>query len=198
MELLSSIVQAFVTIFVIMDPFASVGVFHSMTRSLSPKKRAEAARTAVFSAGAALLAFIAVGPFLLNAMGISLDHFKIAGGVILFLIALEFVLGISFPREKKKTDLAIVVIGVPLITGPGVLTASILLATTVGYVVTVIAALIALLITIIILWKSEVILKFLGDTGSEIFSRIMGLLLAAIAVQFILSGLAAINAIKPI
>ena len=130
---------------------------------------------------------------LFGFLGIKIEHFKIAGGIVLFLIALEYVLGITFPKEQKKVDVGIVVIGVPLITGPGVLTAAILLVNSVGFVTTATAAIVSLALTFLILLMAPRLMKIMGETGSEIFSRIMGLLLASIAVDFVLSGIIALN-----
>jgi multiple antibiotic resistance protein len=192
---LQQFIQAFVTLFVIMDPFASTPVFYEMTKRQSWAKQVQSAKTAVFIAAGALLVFIVVGPLLFGFLGIKVEHFKIAGGIVLFLIALEYVLGITFPtsKEKKKVNVGIVVIGVPLITGPGVLTASILLVNSVGFLTTTAAAFVSLALTFVILLLAPRIMRLMGETGSEIFSRIMGLLLASIAVDFVLSGLIALN-----
>ncbi|HLC38292.1 MAG TPA: MarC family protein [Candidatus Norongarragalinales archaeon] len=190
---LQQLLQAFVTIFVIMDPFASTPVFYHLTKGFDSGKQFQAAKTAVFIAAGALLVFIVVGPLLFGFLGIKIEHFKIAGGIVLFLIALEYVLGITFPKEQKKVDVGIVVIGVPLITGPGVLTAAILLVNSVGFVTTATAAIVSLALTFLILLMAPRLMKIMGETGSEIFSRIMGLLLASIAVDFVLSGIIALN-----
>ena len=195
MDLTAQLLQAFVTLFVIMDPFATIPVFHAMTKSQTPAKRFESAKVAVFTAAAVLVAFIFIGPALFGVLGIKMEHFKIAGGLVLFLIALQYVLGLSFPRDKKKVDVGIVIIGVPLITGPGVLTASILLVNSVGLFATLGIALACLVLSFGILLQAKRIMAVFGETGSEVFSRIMGLLLASLAIEFILSGLAALGVV---
>ena len=192
-DLTSQLITAFITLFVIIDPFTSTPVFFSMTLKKSAAEKFEAAKTAVFVASAALFAFMLVGPFLFKLIGIELQHFKIAGGIVLFIIGLEYVLKITLPREKAETkvDLGVVVIGVPLITGPGALTASVVLVSTVGLPITAMAAALVMITTFIILLLAPKIMALLGETGSEVFSRIMGLLLASIAVNMILTGLAA-------
>src|SRR3989344_997339 len=189
MDFFSQLFQSFVTLFVIMDPFASTPVFYSLTKNLNAQQKFDEARKAVLIAAIVFFFFIIGGPPLFGLLGISVSHFKVAGGIILFLIALQFVLGMTFPKEKKKISSEIVIIGVPMITGPGVLTASILLVNSVGFFITVFAGLISLLVTFLILLYSSKIMRLLGETGSEIFSRIMGLLLASIAVSYVLSGL---------
>lgn len=188
----SQLVNAFITLFVIMDPFTSTPVFYSMTRKKTWAEKFEAAKTATLVAASALFAFMLAGPFLFGLIGINLDHFRIAGGIILFIIGLEYVLKITLPREKQEhVDLEVVVIGVPLITGPGALTVSVILVSTVGLLTTAIAALMVSISTFIILLLAPRIMGLLGETGSEVFSRIMGLLLASIAVNMVLTGLAA-------
>ncbi|MFH1056691.1 MAG: MarC family protein [Candidatus Micrarchaeota archaeon] len=192
-DLSAQLIQAFITLFVIMDPFASTPVFYQLTKKYDFSRQVQAAKTAVLIAAGALLVFIVVGPLLFGFLGIKIEHFKIAGGIVLFLIALEYVLGLTFPKEHKDVDVEIVVIGVPLITGPGVLTASILLVNSVGFWTTAVAAVVSLTLTFLILIQAPRIMKLMGSTGSEIFSRILGLLLASLAVEYVLSGLAALS-----
>ncbi len=193
----SQLINAFITLFVIIDPFTSTPVFYSMTRKKTQAEKFEAAKTATLVAASALFAFMLVGPFLFGLLGINLDHFKIAGGIILFIIGLEYVLKITLPREKQEShvNLEVVVIGVPLITGPGALTVSVILVSTVGLAITALAAALVMIATFIILLLAPRIMALLGETGSEVFSRIMGLLLASIAVNMVLTGLQAAKAV---
>lgn len=189
----SLLLNAFVTLFVIIDPFSSTPVFYAMTRKKTKEERFEAAKTAVLVAATALFAFMVAGPVLFEYMGITIPNFKIAGGIILFIIGLEYVLKLSLPREKEETkvNLEVIVIGVPLITGPGALTAAVVLVSTVGLYITMIAAGLVMAVTFVILLMAPRVMALLGETGSEVFSRIMGLLLASLAVNMILTGLEA-------
>ncbi|MFH1246798.1 MAG: MarC family protein, partial [Candidatus Micrarchaeota archaeon] len=110
------------------------------------------------------------------------------------IMGLELVLGISFPREKdviKKVPPAALIIGTPLITGPGVITTTILLSGQYGILITGVAAFLALVASWLVLRYSHIITKVIGETGSELLSRIMGLLLVAVAAQFALTGIGA-------
>ncbi len=187
-----SIVRAFITIFAIMDPFISVPIFLSLTRKDSATKKRLIAMEAVGIAGGLLFLFLLFGQGLLTVLGISLDSMQIAGGIILTIMGIELVLNVSFPKEKgksKKVSPAAVVLGTPLLTGPGVITTAIILSGQYGILVTAIAAILALAFTWFILRHSDSVTKLIGETGTELLSRIMGLLLVAIAVQFILSGI---------
>ncbi|MBI4406611.1 MarC family protein [Candidatus Micrarchaeota archaeon] len=192
---IETVVRAFIPLFAIMDPFISVPVFLSLTRKETSDKKNLIALEAVGIAALLLFVFLIFGQGLLAVLGITLGAMQAAGGVLLGIMGIELVLGISFPREKEKTRRvppAALIIGTPLITGPGVITTSILLASEYGQVATGVAAFLALLATWIVLRLSPVITKLVGETGSELLSRIMGLLLVAVAVQFASTGLRAL------
>ena len=123
-------------------------------------------------------------------MGISISSFRIAGGIILLLMSLEFVLGIDLRgKSAERYDVAIIPLATPLITGPGVLVTVMLLVIRVGYIMTILVSCFCLLITWIILREGFLINKLIGKQGTDIMTRIMGLLLAGLAVEFIRVGL---------
>ncbi len=187
---MDSLVRAFVALFVIMDPFSSLPVFISMTKNLRARERAHAADRAALVAGATLIFFTIFGPALLEALGITAKSFEVAGGIMLFLVAIQFVLGVSFGKdENKKLDVAVVLIAVPLITGPGAMVTAIVLSATLGLGVVLLAVVLSSLVTWIVLRFANPIHKVVGTQGAEIMSRLMGLLLGAIAVEFIRTGL---------
>ncbi|MBI3587892.1 MarC family protein [Candidatus Micrarchaeota archaeon] len=191
MAIIEDFLRAFIGLVVIMDPLASIPAYLALTRNFSPKRMFEAANIASISAGATLIAFIFVGPALFSFLSITIANFKVAGGIVLLIMGIEHVLGLRLDSggSKKHYSLSLVIIGVPLITGPGALTAATLLADSAGLWVTVAAALCAIILTRIILGYADRISSKVGPLGLEVFSRIMGLLLAAIAVAFIRSGL---------
>ncbi len=191
---LDVLVKAFIPLFAIMDPFISVPVFLALTRKETAEKKQLIASEAVGIAALLLFVFLIFGQSLLDGLGISIASMQLAGGVLLGIMGLELVLGLSFPREKdriKKVPPAALIVGMPLITGPGVITTTILLAGQFGIVVTAVAALLALCATWLILRNSDIVTKLIGETGSELMSRIMGLLLVAVAAQFVLTGIRA-------
>ncbi|MDP3742011.1 MAG: MarC family protein [Candidatus Micrarchaeota archaeon] len=193
--LLDAILKAFIPLFAIMDPFISVPVFLSLTRKDTQEKKNLIAAEAVGIAAFLLFVFLIFGQGLLSALGISIASMQIAGGILLGIMGLELVLGISFPREKdkiKRVPPAALIIGTPLITGPGVITTAILLAGEYGALTTAIAAVLALSLSWLVLRYSHLVTKLIGETGSELLSRIMGLLLVAVAAEFALTGLKAL------
>ena len=184
---ISSIVTALLALFIVMDPFSSVPVFISLTRKNSPKKRLEAAGIAGMVAAGVLVGFLLLGPLALSFMGIRFESFEIAGGVLMLIISLTFALGIEFGK-KEDTPVEAVLIGVPLLSGPGTMLTSILLASTLGMENVIVAGLLSCLLCYAMLIASSRIYKIIGKNGLEILSRVMGVLLAAFAVEFIRKG----------
>lgn len=186
--------RAFIALLVIMDPLASIPAYLSITRNFVSEKKAEAANVAALTAGATLVAFIFIGPALFSFLSITINNFKVAGGIVLLIMGIQHVLGLDFGEihgKKKDLSLSLVIIGVPLLTGPGTLTAATLLVDSVGLPATLLAAILAVFTCRLVLGYSEHISRRVGPLGLEVFSRIMGLLLAAIAIAFIRSGLGA-------
>jgi multiple antibiotic resistance protein len=187
--------QIFISFLVIMNPFTSLAYFLSISKGFTSKEKADAINSATTIAGLTLFIFLVVGPLILNVLGISISSFQVAGGIVLLVISINFILGNLFDRkEEVSKDGSIMIIGVPLITGPGVLTTTIIMVGAYGYLETILAAVPALIVVWLILKMSEHIRRILGTKGMEISSRIMGLLLAAIAVEFIKKGILAIMA----
>lgn len=130
MDLLASFITSFITLFVIMDPFASLPAFIALTKGFNDSQRMKSANKAVLIAGILALIFLFAGTALLDVLGISLGSFRVAGGILLALLGLETVLGFSFNHHEKKRDLnaVAVLIATPLLTGPGLLSSLILLS----------------------------------------------------------------------
>jgi len=185
---MEGILEAFVTLFVIMDPVGNLPIFISLTKGMPISEVRRNVERAVFVAGVLLFVFLFLGLKIFEFFGINLDSFQIAGGIILLIIGILYVFGTSLKYVKHHgTDLSIP-IGTPLLTGPGVITTTIILVKENGTFVTVIAAFLALLATWIILLNSARLYKILGEHWSNIISRVMGIVLAAIAVNLITEG----------
>ena len=182
-----TLIYAVALLFFIFDPFASLPIFISMTKNFDDKEKARSANRAIFVAAILFVIFTLLGTSILNLFGISIDAFRIAGGLVLMLMAIEIIFGLSFTRQGQQ-DVAWVIIATPILTGPGVITTSILLAATVGTVPTLLAGVIALAITWGLLRNSIYIVRKVGNNTIEIFSKIIGLLIAAMAVEYILRG----------
>jgi len=182
-----AIATAFIALFIVMDPFTSVPVFISLTRKFSFEKKRESAAVAGMVATGVLMGFLLLGPFALQFMGIRFESFEIAGGILMLLISLSFALGIQFGKQEEA-PIEAVLIGVPLLSGPGTMLTTILLSSTLGMANVIVAGLLSCLACYLILLLSSRIYKIIGKNGLEILSRVMGVLLAAFAVEYIRKG----------
>jgi multiple antibiotic resistance protein len=204
-DLLTFAFVAFSAVFVVVDPFAAIPFFLAMTANDDPPRKRETARRAAVGAAGVLCGFALTGAFLFKALGISLGAFKIAGGVLLLIMAVDMLR--SRPSEARitagevesgvtKEDVAIVPLAMPLLAGPGsIATVVVLMGRAEGHKVLhgaiVLAAIAATgALAYVILAGAARVDRVLGKTGLNILERASGLLLAAIAIQFMLDGLA--------
>lgn len=194
------VIEVYVTLFVIMDPPGTVPIFLGLTSSMTAKQRAGAARTAIGVAAGVILAFAAFGQQLLNYMHISLPALQASGGLLLLLIALDLLTGKmeddSPSAAAKKTNVALVPLGTPLLAGPGAIVASMLFVQQSDGSVADWAGLglgfLAICLTLFISMRfASVIHRILGESGTLLVTRIAGLLLAAIAVQLMADAITA-------
>lgn len=185
---LASVATALFALLVVMDPFSSVPVYLSLTKKYSPQKREEAAQVATLVATGVLFAFLFGGMLILSLLGIRIESFQIGGGIIMLLISASFALGMDFGK-KEKTPLEAVIIGVPLLSGPGTMLTVVLLSQTLGVLNVAIAGALACAVSYLTLRLSMHLYRLMGNNGLEILSRVMGVLLAAFAVEFIRRGM---------
>ncbi len=181
--------KAFFALFVVMDALGNVPIFAMLEQKCTKNKQCHDIKSAIFVAGILLFIFLFLGNAILLFFGISLESFEIAGGIILGILGIKLVMGIRL-REKhaEKYEFAIVPLATPLITGPGVITTVIFLVNQYGYVLTTLVSLLNLFITWIALRHATVIFKWVGRQGSDAITRIIGLILTAMGVNFILSA----------
>ena len=184
---LQALVYAAAIFFFIFDPFATLPVFISSTKSLDEDVKVKSADKAILVSIILFVIFVLIGNNLLQIFDISISAFKLAGGIILFLLALEIIFGLQLGGQGEK-NVAWVVIASPLLTGPGVMTTAIVLAGQHGYLLTILAGLPVLLFTWFLLRKASLIVRLLGNNVIDITSRIIGLLVAAMGAEFVLSG----------
>jgi multiple antibiotic resistance protein len=176
---ISTLVYAFAALFIILDPLLSVPIFTSMTRGQSPAEINRQALIAVAVAGFLMYLFLFFNFFIFGTLGITIASFQIAGGILLFLLGLQMALGIDIGRTKEHTHTAAgVVIGTPL-----------LLSKDNGMFITAAAIAITLAATFLVLRFSFQIQHILGVTVTEILGKILGMLVAAIAVSIIADGI---------
>lgn len=193
---------AFPAIFTIVNPLGAVGPFLAMTARDSLKKKRSTAKRACVLAAVVLFVCAAVGGFVFSVFGITLPALKIAGGFLLFLVGMDMINAresrartTDEEREEGalKEDVAIFPLGIPLLSGPGAMVSVFILVERarepIDYAIIYFSIALTMLISLIFLLQASRLARFLGATGINVMSRIMGLILAAIAVQFILNGL---------
>ena len=189
-----------VGLWVVIDPIGTIPVFISVTKNLSAKQRRNTAFKAVAFAALILMFFLSVGQILLETLEISLLSFQITGGIILFLFALSMIFGDSKPQQEEQLELeagvacAVFPLAMPSIASPGAMLAVVVLTENNRYdiysqMVTASAMMIVLLATLLLLLSAGWILRIIGKSGAGIVSRAMGLILATVATEYILSGL---------
>ncbi|MHC1709544.1 MAG: MarC family protein [Methanomassiliicoccales archaeon] len=181
------LIYATTLLFFIFDPFATVPMFITLTRDQTQKEQMISANKAVLVAGILFVIFALIGTELLALFSISVDAFRIAGGIVLLLMAMEIIFSLQMSK-KEETSVAWVIIATPLLSGPGVITTAILLVHLYGHFTVLIAGVISLAITWGIMRNSLLISQKVGNNAIDVFSKIIGMLLAAIAVEFIMRG----------
>ena len=186
------LLSAYVTLFVIMDPPGTVPVFLGLTSAMTTKQRNRAARQAILVAGGVIVVFAIFGQQLLSYMSISLPALQVAGGVLLFLVAMELLTGKmegADPSPNGKVNVALVPLGTPLLAGPGAIVAVMVFAQqadTAPKWVALAVAILAIHVTVYLSMRfAGVVHRVLKDSGTILVSRIAGLLLAAIAAQLV-------------
>jgi multiple antibiotic resistance protein len=187
--MINEIIKSFVTLLIIIDPFVSAVFFLGQFKNATEKEKSKAIWTAILVAAALLFLFLFTGLFLLNILNISLNGFMIGGGIILLIMGVTTVLGIEFGGHHDKISSAAILLGTPMLSGPGALTTIIILSNSYGMLIPAIAAALVLILSFFILKFADRIEKLLGKEIIEIFSKVLGLLLAALAVDFIFAGI---------
>ncbi|MEA3287406.1 MAG: MarC family protein [Candidatus Marinimicrobia bacterium] len=180
--------HAFVTLLVIMDPFGGLPVFMTLTKDYSEERSKRSAHRAIRVSFILLTVFVFIGEGVLEFFGISIFSFQVGGGLILLLLGLLYVLNISIGEDKDYSKDIVIPMATPLIAGPGAITAIILLVAQYGPWVPLLAMLVNLVIFWVAMYYARYIKKFIGEQGLEIMSRIMGLLLVALAIEMIRSA----------
>jgi len=181
------ILKSVITLFVIINPIGNLTVFIGLSKGMDTKRRIKIVNEILFVASILLFAFLFFGMYIFDFFGIGLDTFQIGGGIILLIIAITYLLDIQTGIHKHK-DISAVPMGTPLLIGPGTITSTLILVSEYGILITFIAAVLALLAVWFILRFSGRIYKLIGAHWAMVASRIMGLVLAAISVEFIKSG----------
>jgi multiple antibiotic resistance protein len=199
------LISALVTLIVVVDPVGLVPAFVGITHDLPQRARRSVALRACLIAAAILAGTALIGDWLLRTLSITLPAFRIAGGLLLFSIASEMVFGVRIERQSREAEealeeqmrnIAAFPLAIPLMAGPGAITATVLLAGRGGgdpvrlaILLAVIAAVLALCFVVFAL--AAPIAKLFGATGNTVLSRLLGVVLAALAVQYVIDGVRA-------
>lgn len=203
----SLLLQEFITLWVVIDPIGTLPVFIAATAAIPAAKRRGVALRAVLVAFIVLLAFIVLGQLVLEGLGLELQSFQIAGGIILFLFALTMIFGPGKPEtdlggSDQAKNIAVFPVAMPSIASPGAMLAVVILTDNDRFAIShqiMTSALMALVLaaTLAILLAAAPIMRVIGQTGAAVISRVMGMILAAVAVDAVLNGLVGIGVIAP-
>lgn len=181
----------FIPIFVAVDAIGNIPLFISLVESMSKKQRNKAINESVTTAALLALLFMFGGKLVLRLLGITIPDFQIAGGALLFVIALRLLLPgarrIAVAEDGHK-DIGVFPLGTPLITGPAVLTTTLMMLDSYGIRATFVGVVLNMIIVWLTLIKADFIIKVFGNSGTRAFSKIMYILLAAISVMMIRRG----------
>lgn len=177
-----------VSLFLILDPFASLPMFINITKDLDERTMKSYANKAIVVAAILLYAFMFIGNDLMDIFGVSMDSFRVAGGIIFLMMAIELVFGLNLSKMDDEKGAKWAIIASPILTGPGVITTAILFSDQQGILTVMIAGTIALLLTWVILRCSPIIMKYVGEQALGIVTKIIGLFIAAMGVESIFSG----------
>ncbi len=189
--MIKSLVLSFIPLFVAMDPVGVVPMYLSLTKELHCDERKKVVKDSVLTACVLGVIFVFGGKFIFKFLGISVSDFAIAGGLLLFSFSILDLLREGPPevRRKPSASLGVFPIGTPIIVGPAVLTTLIILVDAQGFIPTLIAFGLNLLILGAALLKADIILSLLGEGGARAFVKIMSILLAAIGIMMVRRGI---------
>jgi multiple antibiotic resistance protein len=188
-DLLSRFLQAFIPLFVALDPIGLAAIFIALGAGVPEARKRRIARQAVATGGVVALGFLFLGQGIFKAVGITVGDFQIAGGLILFILAARDLLQpYAAPQADLPEDFGVVPLGMPLIAGPAAIATLLLLAQTVGLGVTLAALALNLVLLALSFSQAERLAAVIGPTGLRAISKIISLLLAAIAISLIRRG----------
>ncbi len=201
-----SIAREFIILFVVIDPVGTLPVFLYVTQDVPRRLHARLAIRAVAVAAAVLLAFLAGGQILMESIGLRLGSFQVAGGIVLFLFALTMIFGQSKPdaeieaAEQEHLDGAVFPLAMPSIASPGAMLAVVILTdnhrnSLAEQAVTAGLLLVVLVLTLGLLLLAARLHRLIGRTGASVISRVMGIVLATVAVDAVIGGLTALEII---
>jgi len=189
-EAFVELLKSTIALFVVLNPIGTVPLFIGITQNMKKEERKAVSKTAIVTSGIVLVIFAIAGTGILRLFGITIFSFMIAGGVLLFIVAIELLThgvwrfgGGALPGESGVVPLAF-----PLLAGPGAITSVIISYQATGFVITILSIAIVIGITYIILLFVNPIYRLLGRRGSMIVTRVFAIFIAAIAIQYVIEG----------
>ena len=191
-DLLNQFLLSLIPILVAMDAPGTLPIFVGMTERLKRQERRTVVRQSIITAFLVTVGFILVGRAIFDALGILVQDFMIAGGVVLLIIATVDIVRAGEKRMEAGATLGVVPLGTPIIAGPAVLTTSLVLQSTLGYIPVLLSLVVNLMIAWLLFAQSDRIIRIVGISGSRAFAKVAALILAAFAVKMIRSGLTTI------
>lgn len=195
MEIIREFLLTFIPLFVAIDAPGILPIYISLVEGVSVENRRRIARQSVVTAFFVAISFLFLGNALFSILGIALEDFMIAGGILLLILSISEILRVKEKEYALSETLGVVPIGTPLLAGPATLTTLIILAGNYGYVMVIFSLFLNLLIAWIMLYKAQSLIKIFGIHGIKAFAKVMALMLSAIAVSLIKRGLVKILAL---
>jgi multiple antibiotic resistance protein len=186
---ISEFSKAALALFIIVDPFGNIPIFVGLTENVQDVQKKKVYNTATIVGVILLLVFAFTGTGILSLFGLSIYSFEVAGGILLLIIAIRILIsGNTQENVESPESIGAVPIAIPLLVGPGAITTTIFNIQQYDTIIAILAVLVVMAVTWIILRYISRVYKFLGKIGSLVIARVMALLIAAIAVQYILTG----------
>lgn len=189
MEIINTFLLTFIPLFVALDAPGILPIYISLTEGIPEKKKKGIARQSVITAFFVTISFLFLGNLFFTILGIALEDFMIAGGILLLILSISEILRVKEKEFALSETLGVVPIGTPLLAGPATLTTSIILAGTYGYSIVIFSLFLSLLIAWIMIEKAQSLVRIFGIHGIKAFAKVMALLLSAIAINLIKRGL---------
>ena len=184
-----NLAKAAIVLFIIVDPFGNIPIFVGLTEKMAENQKRKVFNTACLVGFVLLLVFAFTGQEIFNIFGVSIYSFEMAGGILLLIISIRILISGNMHEDVESPEsIGAVPIAIPLLVGPGAITTTIFNLQAYDVYITALAVLIVMVITWVILRFMYKVYRVLGKTGSLVIARVMALLIAAIAVQYILIG----------
>ncbi len=190
--MLQGLAKAIIMLMIAIDPIGNAPIFYAATISINPKRRRRIILRSIEVAAVILVAFALLGDFIFEYFGITVNDFKVAGGIILLIYGIAGIMGFTEAgaiRAESEESLAIVPLATPLLAGPAAIATTLYLKSMYGLVPTMIAIGVNIAVTLLLLVHSDVMLRVLGRSGGIALAKIMSLILTAIAVAMIREGI---------